>query len=203
MPDNPYQRSDPTWWDSVKDNLGALDVNDITGFPQWLAGATRPAPESQGWGPQGWQAQADWQKEQMDANPMAFIGATNIIGKPGGNRIIQSLDDATGRLRGELGYKDVPGKGAIIQSFRSQAPEATREMYGAFNQEMGPLLDRVKVQGNIRPEAWQSVEGALNRGIYDETPNLAEQWRRALAESQNRYPNPGDIQPERWNPYAR
>jgi hypothetical protein len=203
MPDNPYQRSDPTWWDSVKDNLGALDVNDLTGFPQWLAGATRPAPESQGWGPEAWKAQADWQREQMDTNPMAFVGMTKILGAPGGSRTIQAFHDRTGQALGSLGYRDVPGKGAIFQSIESQSPRGTAELLGRFRDEMGPLMNEVKVPGPIKAQSVPAFEAMLNRGRLNEYPDLAKRLRSVLDESRANY---GDLIPEntyQWNKYQR
>jgi hypothetical protein len=180
------------------DYLSDLELPDIYNMPLWALKSTMPY-DKEGNLHYGINdpVVGKWAAEQLPYAGMG-MGYANIAGPVGGNRLVRAFHDKTGELLGELGYKDFPGIGAIIQNFRSKTPQATSEMYGAFNQEMGPLLDKVKVQGNIRPEAWQSVKGALDKGIYDETPNLAQQWRRALEESRGRYPDAEDMSPMRW-----
>ena len=130
-----------------------LEPSDAYGLPAWALRSTLPQDE-QGNLHYGLN---DPVVQKYVANEMPYagigMGYTNLAGPAGGNRLVQAFHDKTGDLLAELGYKDFPGLGAIIQSFRSKTPAATKEMYGRFGEEMGPLLDKVKVAGNIRPEA--------------------------------------------------
>lgn len=179
-------------WQQYADYFKDLNLSDIPGMAQWAMGATRPQPEFQGWGPQGWAAQAGWQNEQLEANPMGVAGMTKILGPAGGNRLIQSFHDKTGQLLGSLGYKDFPGKGAVFQSIQSESPRGTAELLGRFRDEMGPLMNDVKIGTTVMPQAAPHFQTWVNRGRLDQWPDLKNRLQEAVNQSRQQF------EPQGW-----
>lgn len=129
----------------------------------------------------------------------APIAMTKIIGEAGGPRTIKAFHDKTGEYLGSLGYKDAPGRGAIFQSIESKSPRGTAELLGRFRDEMGPLMDNVKVPGPLKPQSIPAFESWVNRGRLDQWPNLKANFQNVIDQTKSKY---GDLIPEntyQWN----
>jgi hypothetical protein len=123
------------------DYLSDLEPSDIVDFPQWLMGATRPSWEGRPqigspWSEENWQHSANWTQEQLEANPMAFMGGIKpmrstpgvqyirdlimnpFTGKPAGG----SINAMSGnRLLGELNFTGSDAGGFGLQNLMSYA----------------------------------------------------------------------------------
>ena len=192
-------------WDNIKDAYSGLEPADIWSVGDWMSGTpsqweipnyTQVNPlwgSVSGWGssPEEKQQLASQMNEGMDNRAMSLgmtPGMTKIIGAPGGARTIKSFHDKTGDYLGSLGYKDVPGRGAIFQSIESKSPRGTAELLGRFRDEMGPLMDAVKVPGPLKPQSIPAFESWVNRGRLDQWPNLKQNFQGAIDQARSSYP---------------
>jgi hypothetical protein len=136
------------------------------------------------------------------AQPNA-LAMTKLVGAPGANRTIQAFHDKTGEYLGSLGYKDFPGKGAVFQSIQSESPRGTAELLGRFRDEMGPLMNEVKVPGPIKAQSVPAFESWVNRGRLDQWPDLKKRFSNLLDDTRNQW---GESIPEntyQWNKVGR
>jgi hypothetical protein len=185
------------------DYLSDLEPSDIYNLPAWALRKTLPQDQE---GNLHFGLN-DPVVQKYIANEMPYagigMGFTKIVGPAGGSRLIQAFHDKTGQLLGSLGYKDFPGKGAVFQSIESQSPRGTAELLGRFRDEMGPLMNDVKVPGPIKAQSVPAFESWVNRGRLDPWPDLKQRFSNLLEDTRNNW---ADVIPEntyQWNKTGR
>lgn len=184
-------------WQQYADYFKDLNLSDIPGFAGWAIKSTLPydAEGNLHYGIND-PVVGKWAAEQL---PYAGIGLgwTKIVGAPGGLRTIQSFKKGTHDLIGQLGYRDFPGQGAAFGSIAGRTPRGTAEVLQRFTEEMGPLMDNVKVPGPIKAQSVPAFQSWIDKGRLDQWPNLKERFQNVINQTKDIY---GSSIPE--NTYA-
>jgi len=151
-------------------------------LPEWLRSGLSAAGQfgAQMANPESWNraatdiglSQTSWEpgqeelRKRLQERSLGMGGATMGITKliPGqGVNIIKALDNATGREVGQLGYRQMPGRGGrlldikVDPSVRGQG--YGRELVDRFEQEMGPNMKDAGFAGTISnsPGFWEHL----------------------------------------------
>lgn len=124
----------------------------------------------------------DWGDKNL-VEGLPYAGMTKVLGQPGGMRMIKSYNDKIGKYLGEMAYQDVPGKGAIVKSIKTESPRGTAEIFNRFAEEMGPYMDNVRIGTPIMPQATPFFQRTIDRGRLDQWPNLKDRLQSSIEQT--------------------